>query len=200
MVLKHKVPLCDEFPVQWKACGLLQGCLYWNYMCSCGTTWEFQTWQKGGNKKEVKGFIGSFFAVFGNTLVLTGFRLWVHIEIHIKGLSVWSMSHGITTSGGGGGGVSWLTGPGHWMVLRTSLHSYINRIRTSNWGLLASFGIQEGEPKRLWRDLNFLQKCVLRMENSNEGYWRRFNQLKNDLNPQIHMSIKRRTTVNLRGV
>lgn len=56
----------------------------------------------GATKKRWKGSLGRFFGVFGNTLVLTGFRLWVHVEIHIRGLSVWSMSHGITTSGGGG--------------------------------------------------------------------------------------------------
>lgn len=91
--------------------------------------------KKGAKKKEVKGFIGSFHKVFGDTLVLTGLWHWVQDEIHIRGLSVWSMSRGITTAGE----VSWQTGPGHWMVLKTSRHSYINRIKMSNRGLLASF-------------------------------------------------------------
>lgn len=88
---------------------------------------------KRGAQKRGKRVHWVIYGVFGNTLVLTGLQLCVQVGIHIRGLSVWSMSCGITTAGK----VSWQTGPGHWMVLRTSRHSYINRIKTSNWGLLA---------------------------------------------------------------
>ena len=97
----------------------------------------------GGPNKEVKEFIGSNYQVFGNTLVRTGLQLRVQVEIHIRGLSVWSMSQGITTTGE----VSWQTGPSHWMVLKTSLHSYINRIKTPNGGLLVSFEHSGGEER-----------------------------------------------------
>lgn len=88
--------------------------------------------KKGGTKKRWKGSLGHLQGLW-EYIGFDSPPAWV--EIHIRGLSVWSMSRGITTSGE----VSWQTGPGHWMVLRTSLHSYINRIKTSNWGLLASF-------------------------------------------------------------
>lgn len=92
--------------------------------------------KKGGaQKKKGKRVHWVIYEVFGNTLLLTVVRLRVQVEIHIRGLSVWSMSRGITTAGE----VSWQTGPGQWMVLRTSLHSYINRIKTSNWGLSTFF-------------------------------------------------------------
>lgn len=59
-----------------------------------------------------------------NTLVLTGIQLTLQLQIHINGLSVWSVSGRITTAAE----VSGQIGPGRWMVLKTSLHSYINRI------------------------------------------------------------------------
>lgn len=121
--------------------------------------------KKKGAKTEVKGFIGSFHKVFGDTLVLTGLQHWVQVEIHIRGLSVWSMSRGITTAGQ----VSWQTGPGHWMVLKTSRHSYINRIKTSNRGFLASF---ECSGKMLRRaDHPSKGKCSQGGERTQGGSW-----------------------------
>ena len=119
---------------QPKACGIFQGChvrvqiqQLWNHM---GVPWLTKT---GGTKKRGKRV---HWVICGEYI---GFDkapwLCVQVEIHIRGLSVWSMSRGVTTAGE----VSWQTGPGHWRVLRTSLHSYINRIKTSNWGLFWAF-------------------------------------------------------------
>lgn len=142
--------------------------------------------KRGAQKKEVKGFIWVIYKVFGNTLVLTVLR----VEIHIRGLSVWSMSRRITTAGE----VSWQTGPGHWMVLKTSLHSYINRIKMSNWGLLASFEHSRGRRKKTSMRLERpLQKAsVLRMVGELKDDSVSHNLELESSNPSI--STKRRCT------
>ncbi len=145
--------------------------------------------KKGGTRKKGKRVHWVIYEVFGNTLVLTVLRLWVQVEIHIRGLSVWSMSRGITTAGE----VSWQTGPGQWMVLRTSLHSYINRIKPSNWGLSASFEHSGGKTK----------KTLMRLEHPSKGK-RMVGEFKLgvskaiqsvmilNLNPQIHQSAQKK--------
>lgn len=99
---------------------------------------------KGGIKKKVKGFVGSFTRSLGRHWFWQGSGSGCRLKSTLGALSVWSMSPGIATSGE----VIWQTGLGHRMVLRTSIHSYINRIKMSDWSLLASSENSGGRSKK----------------------------------------------------
>lgn len=107
--------------------------------------------QKGG-KKRGKRVHWVTYKVSGNTFLLARLRLKGQLEIHIRGLRVWSMSCWITTAGE----VNCQTGPGHWVVLKTSLRYLINRIKISVQGLFWAFGRENQRrlecPSKCFRD------------------------------------------------
>lgn len=105
---------------------------------------------KSGGKKRGKRVHWVIYKAFGNTFLLARLRLRLQLEIHIRGLRVWSMSCWKTTAGE----VSCQTGPGHRTVFKTSLRYLINRIKISVQGLLASFEHLGG---RIEEDLNVFQ-------------------------------------------
>lgn len=153
----NKVLLSYEFPVQLRSCRR-----------DVKLHMSSKVHQKGGTKRG-KRVHWVIYRVSGNTLVLAGLRLRVQLEIHIRGLRVWSMSRWITTAGE----VSWQTGPGHWIVLETSLRYYINRIKMSVQGLLASFERSEGRIEKTWTSFKMFSRW---WENSNWGVQRGFSQ------------------------
>lgn len=155
--MKHKVLLSYEFPVQLRSCRR-----------DVKLHMSSKVDQKGGTKRG-KRVHWVIYRVFGNTLVLAGLRIRVQLQIHIRGLRVWSMSRWITTAGE----VSWRTGPGQWIVLKTSLRYYINRIKMSVQGPLASFERSGGRIEKTWTSFKMFSGW---WENSDWGVQREFSQ------------------------